>query len=422
MVAAYFGYVVIASVVAMGRRPMIRTVFDLGYDFGPLVNMLFTSHVYASPDLFWTGHRMPLIPAFLALIAHLSTDAQIATIVKNLVWFSPLAGAFWLAWKQFANIPRLILLMVAGYLLSFPQLVQYGFLPDVEEGYLIPLLPLLFLGLLLLDRTKREPNWPAFLLLATMNAGLFLMKSSMLYLSLAFGLAFGLHTRRWRVLGLFLGLTLLAALLWGMLNLQHSGRFTVGSSYDGINFYKGNNPLAASMYPPYNLDAIPLDDLQKTAPTPLNEWTLNKHATTQAIQFIQTHSLDALQLFIGRLFIVFFEVRRTPIWPGEEQIAAPIQWVGILYMLAFRVAFFGVIGYAAVSLARRRRFLAKDARKELWLFICFLALVLMYTGPYLAGFAYERHVLPLIIPTIAYALWLLDRRQIFHLPMLLQIW
>ena len=333
---------------------------------------------------------------------------SLVTLLKNLVWFGCIALAFALAWKHFVHVPRFILVLLAAYLLSFPQLVQYGSLLDVEEGYLIPLFALLFVALLLFDRLRLGSNWRALLLLAMLNASLFLIKSSMLYFSLVFGVAFALRSRSLRVLGLFAGLTLSAALGWGLLNLQHSGTFTLASSYDGLNLYKGNNPLAVTLYPPHNLDMVPVDGLRATTPPPVNEWTLNRHATGEALRFIRAHPLDALRLLLGRFYILFLEVRRTPLWERETQIAGPIQWAGILYMLVFRVAFFVSLGIGAAGWLRRSRM---HSRAESRLFITFLALVLAYAGPYLAGFAYERHVLPLIIPTLAYGVYLLDHAR-----------
>ena len=38
----------------------------------------------------------------------------------------------------------------------------------------------------------------------------------------------------------------------------------------------------------------------------------------------------------------------------------------------------------------------------------FLAFMLAYCAPYLVAFAFERHILPLVVPTLMFGLWILE--------------
>lgn len=410
---AYGGYIFLASYLAHQRRLHIQSVFDLEYGFGPLVAALVNTGQYMAPDQIFTAHRMPMIPLVLAMLAKLTTDAFGIYLLKNALFGLALVGAFALLWRHTPQVPRWLLLISGGFVLSFPQIVQYMALPDVEEGYLIPFIALLSVALLYAEELALGANGRLLALLAVVNALLYLTKSSMLALSVVYTLLFfcksrATHTQPYKVLGFFSLALLVAMAGWGMWNYQQSGRFHVMSSWDGLNLYKGNNPATPALYPPYNLDTIDLTPVQQESADPTDEWVIDQTARTAAWAFIRSQPRQAVMLGLERAFILCCEVRRTPIWAGEQRIAGLIQLVGVGYMISFRLLFWLALGLAIRTLWLPIQPLRPLTWQPRVAALTFVGVVAGYSAPYLVGFAYERHVLPLVLPTFFYLLWWLN--------------
>ncbi len=400
LVLSWVAYVVAATMLGLSRRGPMPTVFDFEYGFGDLVGSLLQRHVYASADGLFTAHRMPLIPYFLTAISLVSTNGLFVHLAKNLLVFSLSGLAFWAIAAKGRSVNRKQLIFLAACLFLSPRFILYGTMPDVEEGYLIHFLAILFAGLFFFDELDLQHR-PGFLIvLAFFNAALFLTKSSMLLSSTVLCAAYVLRSGRDRRVAVpFTSAIAGSLLLWGAMNTAHSGRFTLSSSIDGWNFYKGNNELTAELYPPYNLDILDQDGRLAVLVSSKGEWVVDQEARGQAITFIVTHPLDALRLLARRCFVFFVEVRRTPIWVGERQVSSFFDWIAIVFMAAFRLLFYAMVAVAVRSLVRGRCLSAREPHPLALNAGAFLTFIIAYAAPYLAGFAYERHVMPLMVPT-----------------------
>jgi hypothetical protein len=406
LIAGFVLYVLGISIVALKFRERnlpTGSIFELQAMYGPLVKNLFTLNLYASPDMLLTGHRMPFIPYFLTAIAKVRNDVFLAYAVKNLIFFS-LTLAVLLFWKRHApggNDRPGLLTMVA--LASFPQFIFWATSPDIDEGYLIHLIAALSVGLFLFEKIVRARKWLIISSLGLLNAFLYLTKSSMLLLSIVICLLYWLKSSDLKVFGVFVGFILGAVTLWGWMNLQHSGTFAIGTSLDGWNLYKGNNEAALLLYPKYNLDIA--DDEGLTAfkrPAGMNEWEFNRVARGKAIEYALEHPLDELRL-MGRRFIVFFlEIRRNPLYRGETQFESPVYWLGTLYMLVFRLVFLGSLWMGARRLWSYLHKPRSRGMEYILSTLCYAGILIAFALPYLVGFTSERHLMPLVIPTVIY--------------------
>jgi hypothetical protein len=387
------------------RHIPTRNIFDLQFEYGPLIKNIVTLNIYASPGGHFTGHRLPFIPLFLSLIAIINNDIIFAYVVKNLIFYSMtfIAMRFW--WIQETGISKQLKLAVVAFVALFPPLVFWGTSPDADEGYIIHLLATLSITLFYFDRMKLRRKWIMIVLLGFLNAFLYLTKSSMLLPSATICFLFWLKSAKLKVFSAFLAIFLSSLIFWGLMNLKHSGTFAITTSLDGWNLYKGNNELTLSLYPPYHLDILDMEKLLPfKRPTGMNEWEFNAAARSKAIEFAKTNPMDEIRLIGRRLFIFFFEVRRNPLYRGETQFESPVYWASAIWMTFFRLILFGsMIGGVKCISRYIRGSTTRLSRHAINTIIYFLILA-SFAVPCIAGFVYERHLMPLVIPTVIYFL------------------
>ncbi len=409
-------YVIIQSVssyhyrnVSSGKQ---ETIYSLGYGFGPLVKGIVENHKYNNfNDPRFSSHRMPFIPTFLALIASIKGNVLFAYIIKNLLFTALLFLAIFRAYLCFDNLRRhklWILISSFLFLLSFPQIVYHCALIDTEEGYLIQMIALVFIYLLIWD--KSEINLFVVCVLAFLTALLFLTKSSMIILTPVFCLFYFIKSRKIRVFAIFLLYTSVGFLGWGLFNYSHSKVFTISSSFNGINFYKGNNTLTSSIYPPGNLDVL-YKQMNEIHESMENEWDIDKHWMKKSIDYIKLYPLEKLKRIRDRIIICYIEPRNTPAHKGEKRITGLFGWQSFLYMLIYRILLIPSLVLAVLTILKAKKKKGKGSISNNPGFInsiIYLGFIVSYTLPYLMSFVYERHVVPMIFPTVFYLLRVLD--------------
>jgi hypothetical protein len=173
---------------------------------------------------------------------------------------------------------------------------------------------------------------------------------------------------------------LISVISWGSYIYHRTGVFAVGvnaSSYNGMNLYKGNNPRAPALYPRINLDS--LDEIRALEPpTALgihDEWTKQKWQLKMGEDFIHSNPSKVLAMDRQKLKVMLYDIGPSPqLRPGIKPGAALCLAVDHLMFTL------------AVLLALRRR-----NANAAW----FCLLVVAYIVPYLAGFLYQRHMMPL---------------------------
>ena len=402
--AGFISYVLTISVYSfLFRHTPTRNIFDLQFLYGPLVKNIVTLNIYASPGMQFTGHRLPFIPYFLSAIAIIHNDIIFAYVVKNLIFYSVtfIAMRFW--WVQETGISKQLKLVVVAFVAFFPPLIFWGTSPDADEGYIIHFMATLSIGLFFFERMELRRKWIMIVLLGFLNALLYLTKSSMLLPSAAICFLFWLKSAKLKVFSVFVVIFLSSLIFWGLMNIRHSGTFAITTSLDGWNLYKGNNELTLSLYPPYNLDILDMEKLLPfKRPSGMNEWEFNDAARNKAVEFAMNNPMDELRLIGRRLFIFFFEVRRNPLYRGETQFESPVYWVSAIWMTVFRLILFGSLFGGVKCLSRHIRGSTPQLSRHAKNTIIYFLILASYAVPCIIGFAYERHLMPLVIPTVIY--------------------
>jgi len=210
----------------------------------------------------------------------------------------------------------------------------------------------------------------------------------------------GVRTRNLRAAVIPLGLVLAGLLGLAAFNRVHAGRFTIGSSWEGWNLYKGNSSYSLEIYPPYALDLLDYEG-KVTADRPLkDEWDHNAYFKQRAVEFIRGHPAEFVELTLRKAWIFYGEVRASGLSRGESRYGKPVYLLQIPWMVLYRVLLWVAILLALQTVGR------EPWRSETALTaLTFLVFLVLYSGFHLVGFAYERHVMPVVMPTALYLLW-----------------
>jgi hypothetical protein len=382
---------------------------SLQFGFGPLIRSIMRTNEYkvTCPDgISFTAHRLPFIPYFLAAVGSLIRDnVAVAMIVKNLLFVPLLGYPIALALKG-SRLPVLFYLLMFLSVLSMPQLVLHTFHVTCEEPFIVPLLAVMS-GILyfgpLHDRDKRR-YWP-HALFALCNLILFLTKSSMTCICIVLAFLPFLAFSRRGLLVLNVVALLAGMLAWAGFNYHNSGHFTISSSLNGSHFHKGNNRYALEYYPRRSLDLLPPLGEEGEHPRAeiKDEWDLYKYHRAKALEFIREHSSSFARLTWRRFFAFFIEVRPYGSTDPSGEIHRPFKYLGMAYMVFFRLLFLSSIVSSCCILLARDAALSRPA----W---CYLLMVAFYAAPCVLGYAYERHVVPLVMPTALYVMYLVRYR------------
>ena len=368
------------------------SVFATQYGFGPIVESLLRAHEYVGPcpvancDVVFHAHRMPLIPFFLAAIAFFNHSMLAAFVAKALV-FSAFTVAAWLIVRPLVQ-PRFFWAGVA-FTVLFPQLVGRMFDVHTEEGYLIHLQALIAALLLALAARGSLPRagWTA---LIAATVAVFFTKSGQIAYAAAVCLAIWLLSHDRRRTALAAAALVAAGLLWAGATASRTGRFTLGTSWDAWNFYKGNNERTLPLYPTFHVDL--LDKQPLPCPAGVDEWAWSDQYRGAALNWIAAHPADAIRGLIRRLGVAFVDVRQNGVLSFDLVRFHGLRVIGIIFMALFRVLF-----WVIVAMWARRKTATRVGPAFLLPAIAFLL-------PYLAGFVYERHLMPLVVPTVFAAL------------------
>jgi hypothetical protein len=269
-----------------------------------------------------------------------------------------------------------VVLALAPYDLSIAGRV------DVEEGFLFALIALSYAILLTTD------GFLSALAAGLVIATIYLTKSSMLALCLAMTVWIVInHWRRKPGIILIPIVSLaLAIASWGTYIEAVSGVFAVGagaSSWNGWNFYKGNNQYAVSLYPRVNLDILDHEEYaHKLLPfVPVhNEWELSHAQLALGKRYVQDNPRAIVKIDLKKLFVACCDLKQSPEFsPGHTRKAV------ILGNVVNHLTLLCVFVVAVINLIRRQ---ASGAE------ILAVVLTAVYVLPYFAGFLYARHMVP----------------------------
>ena len=257
------------------------------------------------------------------------------------------------------NRRRLVVLVAP----SLPSPWATPFLADVtnmlvEEGYTYSFLALavalLFFGWRP-GRATSGTNQPLLFSLAfaiSLDA-LYLSKSGMLPLVIVLVIGFLLTERRAALRGLVI--LLVAERLpigWAFYQHHASGRFSAGTSFDGVNLHKGNNAGFLQHYPPARGDSMDWYDFELNRGLYFpDEWTFNDYHQQAALNYLLAHPHETLRGYLRKLYVIFFAVEK---YGGTASFGATraLEDIGLII---FRLMLCYAIVYAVYQPIRARK-------------------------------------------------------------------
>jgi hypothetical protein len=393
------------------------SIFDTGFGFGGYVRSLaeegtFRSCSFVPFDPCNAGTctfatRMPAIPILLASLVKLVGARSVLVALAKCIVMALLSTAFLAVLSLDIQITTVGLLILYGMYFG-PQVLKHGAALDYEEGVLIDLSLCLAIAvsyLLRPQQTTSAGRRAAMAVGAVVLATVMYFTKTTALLTLLVVLTIVLTSQNLRLGGKLACVLLVAAPagLWGAHNLSSSGVFSLSSSWNGENLFRGYDSGALAIYPQISLDRLfdsqraVLDDgttvalgAYKSSRCFKDEWTWSSDYSHRAWNWMKEHPYPAMAFMVKKIWVTLLEIRHTPKYGSatdKRQEGSPgLQAVMIIWMLAARVVFFGLVWRVLSDL--------RSARNRLfgWAAVLLLAACL----PYMVVFSYQRHLIPVL--------------------------
>jgi hypothetical protein len=392
---------------------------EIGFGFGATAQAVATTGITkVCPPLFLgspnlqcaVAERMPLIPYVYAGAMKLAGDNALRLAILKTAVLDLLRLYFLARWHAIVGADRFTLMLIAMVFVG-PQYMLHSFSPHYEEGFLIQLLAILLIMQLVYvwERENELAPWARLPAYVTVNAAIYLVKSSMILVSMWSFIFLAWFMRLGRPVRFAAALAMCVPLvLWGSYTKYMTGHFAIGTSIDGWNLFLGNNSATLDFYPRYTVDIlhgdgpieldgrvlnrVNLRDLnrQLEGKDPIDEWRINDSYRNIAIAWAIAHVGDELRLVARRLTTLFLDVRNNPAVPGHDKPPAVALVAGTAWMTVMRVIIWSAIITAVLAVWGGTNMRSAG--------LCFLAFLAAYTAPCILAYAYERHVVPIVLP------------------------
>lgn len=401
LIALYASIAAAAMLIMFARGAVAPSLFALANGFGPLAESLVEGHGFIDCTSTFVdaallqpclqAHRLPLAAWVIAGLATLFGDEPLtAGLAKAVLFVLPLAAAHLLAlrsvWRHGSSAATAAVLVVPLGALVIPSVLINTVNMHVEEGYAYSLIAFAFCFLLFFDR--QAP--PSTLLTGAFGLSLtaiFLAKSSFLPFMLLLVL---FHARlepsiRLRVLVIVLALT--GPVGWAVHSHDATGRWSLGTSSNGMNFLKGNNAGVIDHYPPLTGTLDAHDAALFAGRTYPDEWRFHDDSLRRAIAFITAEPELFVTLAWRKFSVLFLAVEKVGSMPYPG-------FLGILERGGLVVArLLAIAALAALAAAVHRRH-----PRARWAMLLFLGSVAALAAPYIVGFAFTRHASVMFLP------------------------
>ena len=417
----------LTAVFALDHAKTHRSLFAMTNLVGPTTRSLLQGHglTVCTEDMGTRGNpicfhaaRMPASALTVALGMRLFGDRYMrVAIFKALLLLLPIELSIYLVWQWLPAAPPRRLWVV---LLVLAPFAIVPFLADisnmlVDEGYSYSFLALAVALLLFPNRAPAE--WPGATLRALLFAlavdGLYLSKSGMFPALLVLLAGFLLLERRSSLRVLVMLLVAAAPLGWALHQHHASGRYSFGTSFDGINLHKGNNDAFLQNYPPRQGDSLDwYDFILNRGHRFDNEWSFNDFHQHASLAYLRTHPRQTLEGDLRKLDILFFSCVKYGSTASHGAMKLFEEAGLLLFRLMLWIAILSAIYLLFYSHQNRAAGPWGTIRSQLRAqSAIFLAVVAACTLPFLAGFAYTRHVSILIYPSALFCCRLLCTRD-----------
>lgn len=351
-----------------------------------------------NPICFHAG-RMPLPSLVVGLGIRLFGDRFLAVnFFKTLLLLLLLELAIYLVWRR---MPQSRSRRLASALLLLAPFAITAFVADVvnlqvEEAYSYSLLALAVAILFFAMKPVSTGSLGRALLFAFAVDGTYLAKSSMAPAVAVLLLSYLLLEKNRLARTLAMVLIIAAPIGWALHQHHASHRYSVGTSIDGMNLHKANNPAFLAHYPPSPGDSLDSFDTELNQGLHFDdEWSFNDFHQRAAIAWLLAHPADTLRVDASKLGVIFLSVRKY----GSSESHGAMLGIETAGLLLFRFILWTAIVSAVICLFKSQK--PQDASTYPSLRAAgaiFLALLAACILPYVVGFAYTRHVSILIYP------------------------
>jgi len=390
----------LAVVLSFNRGNEHKSLFSLANLVGPTTESLLhgggltaCTEAMGTPGnpICFHAARMPLASLVVALGIRLMGDHYLpVAIFKALLFLLPIELAMYLAWLRMPShaLRRLGMAFLLLAPFAVPAFLACVANMQVEEGYTYSLLALAVAILFFAEKL----DLPLTLLFAVTLDCLFLSKSSMAPAVMVLLIGYLRMQRRWRLHLLATALILAAPVGWAAYQHHSSGRYTLGTSLDGLNLHKGNNADFLEHYPPppgETLDRFDRDLNRGLHFT--NEWSFNGYHLHAALLSMRLHPSETLHGDLRKLEVALFSIRKIG---STEEHGAWLAWE-VAGLVFFRLMLWTAVLGALYAAARPAPLEDPSLRQVGWVLLALVAACLL---PYIVGFAYTRHVSVLIYP------------------------
>ena len=343
--------------------------------------------------------RMPLPPLFLAGSIRIFADHYLPVeMAKIALVLLPVAAAVALATERFRNestasIRILVLALLFLSLVLPTQLIDVVNM-QVEEGYSFCLLTYAVAVLLFAFR-HRSLSWRSAILFALSILALYLTKSSMIAVAAFLVFLFCIQINdRWKRAAVLL-LVACGPVGWGLYTLQATGRFSVGTSLDGINLHKGNYLQFLDRYPPAGDEGMDrYDSSLSEGKYFTNEWAFNAFHMHAAESYMRANPARTAYADWRKGWVFFLSIRKI----GSEPYSGWLKVAADTGMVLFRLLLWAACAVALFALIR-------GPAAARWAAITYLGTVCAVAAPYVAGFALTRHAGVLVLPSALFLSW-----------------
>src|SRR5260370_29669920 len=230
----------------------------------------------------------------------------------------------------------------------------------VGEGYLYSFLAVA-VALLFFDAETglRIGGLSRALLFAAALDGVYLSKSGALPVVVVLTAGFLVVERRAGLRWLVVVLVAAAPLGWAVHQHHASGRYSVGTSFDGINLHKGNNAGFLEHYPPAHGDSMDWYDFELNRGLHFgDEWSFNDYHQKAALDYLRAHPRETLEGDVRKLNVLFFSLEKYG-GTASHGVTRMIEEAG---MVAFRLVLWTAIAWAFYVFIRTRGLDRKSLR------------------------------------------------------------
>lgn len=371
---------------------------NLHFFFGEVIENLivdkayFFTHGYYGLEINYSLGRLPLIPLFLTLIIKfLSSNYLLILVIKNTTFFLIL---FYIVNKIF---DKNYFLFISFILFTYnPHNIFTSLSLSPEEGYT----SYLILGLFLLSSKIKNLNDIFFISILLFL--IFLTKASMVYLcySVSFFLIFSLKNRFkliYSMLPMFF--VLLAYLLWASFGYHKTQKFISPlsiSTMSGSTLIVSSNKEFGNLYHLATPD--PLEpamwlkhkDNLYDGNTEKDEFEINEYFINESKNYIIENKIDFTLVTLKKLHVIFTNLKKDA-QPTISRDYNKLRYSNIPNKLILMICFYFII----------KNIFNKNLKDN---DIMFLILSISFLFPYLIGWVYTRHVVPLYLVSHFYLL------------------